>query len=104
MKLLFTSENRFLVSHAKNIVEADGIRTMLKNEYASGAMGELSPFDAWMELWVVDDGDYETAKAVLDSALASTPQPAWICTHCGEENDASFELCWSCNTARASEA
>ncbi len=54
MKLVYTNENRFIVNNAKNIVEAAGITVTLKNEFSVGGIGELSAFDAWLELWVVE--------------------------------------------------
>ena len=55
MKLVYTNENRMIVGNAKNILEGHGIETILKNEYAQGAVGEISAFDAWPELWVLND-------------------------------------------------
>lgn len=96
MKKVYTNENRFLVGNARNILEAEGIEVTLRNEHASSAMGELSPIDTWMELWVVDEGDYDRACNILDTALSETTAPEWACDSCGEMNDASFELCWQC--------
>ena len=55
MKLVYTNENPFLVSNAKNLIEAEGIGTFLKNEFAQGAVGETSAFDAWPEVWIFSD-------------------------------------------------
>lgn len=96
MKKVYTNENRFLVGNARNILEVDGIEVTLRNEHASSAMGELSPIDTWMELWVVHDRDYDRACTILDNALSDASAPAWTCGGCGEANDASFELCWQC--------
>lgn len=96
MKKVYTSENRFLVSNARNILEAAGIEVTLRNEYAGSAMGELSPIDTWMELWVVRERDYERACVILDEALSDSTAPPWTCASCGEVNDAAFELCWQC--------
>ncbi|MDE1463720.1 DUF2007 domain-containing protein [Spartinivicinus poritis] len=98
MKLIYTNENRFLVSNAKNLVENSGIAVTLKNEYAAGGMGDLSPLDTWLELWVVDDSDYEKAVQVIESSLSSVDSEEWNCNNCNEKNDASFEFCWSCQT------
>lgn len=99
MKKVYTNENRFLVGNARNILEGEGIEVALRNEHASSAMGELSPFDTWMELWVVQDRDYDRACSVLDDALSDVAAPEWVCQPCGEANDASFELCWQCGAA-----
>ncbi len=97
MKKVYTSENRFLVANARNILESHGVECALRNEYASSALGEISPIDTWVELWVVNESDYARACAILDSALSETTAPEWTCDRCGEVNDASFELCWQCS-------
>ena len=75
---------------------------MLKNEYAQGAMGELSVFDAWPELWVVEDRDYDAAVAIIDSALSESDASGWTCPRCRESNGPAFESCWKCGAARNS--
>ena len=99
MKLLYTNENRLLVSNIKNIVEYAGIKVTLKNEFAGGGVGELSTIDSWLELWVVDS-DYEKASKVIASCINSDNTQGWFCSKCAEKNDASFDFCWSCQTER----
>lgn len=100
MKLIYTDSNRFLVSNAKNVVENAGIPVTLKNEYATGAVGELSPIDSWLELWVSNDEDYEKARKLLESIVSADDKVNWVCTHCDEKNDASFDFCWNCQTEK----
>lgn len=99
MKKVYTNENRFLVGNARNLLEAEGIEVTFRNEHASSAMGELSPIDTWMELWVVNNHDYDRACTILDTALSQASAPEWACGSCGENNDASFELCWQCGAS-----
>ena len=96
MKLIYTNENRLLVGNARNIVESAGIEVVLKNEYAAGGTGELSPLDTWPELWVVRDSDYGKAVGLLENVLAPRNAEEWRCSYCSELNDASFEVCWKC--------
>lgn len=97
MKLLYTAEHLPLVWHARNLVEEAGYACVLRNEYAGGGAGELSPFDVWPELWIVEDLHYERARTALAAALTrSLGEPPWQCRHCGERNEGSFELCWKC--------
>lgn len=98
MRMVFTNDNRIIVGNAKNILESHGFEIFLKNEYASSAVGELSAFDAWLELWVINDKDYARACSVLEHALSKKDAPPWVCNNCNEDNDASFELCWNCGT------
>lgn len=96
MKLIYTHENRVLVSNTRNLVENAGIETVLRNEYAAGGMGELSPWDSWVELWVVNDADYQPALALIEQAHGPVPAAEWRCPQCRELNDGAFEVCWNC--------
>lgn len=96
MKLLYTNENRYLVHNIQNIIENAGIDIMLKNEFAAGAAGDLVPHETWLELWVMNDSDYDKALAILDASFSSDNDKGWVCSNCNEKNDASFEFCWQC--------
>ncbi|UTF58915.1 DUF2007 domain-containing protein [Gilvimarinus sp. DA14] len=99
MQLVYTHENKILVENARNLLRENGIDSRLKNEYAAGAMGDLSPIQTWPELWA-DEADYAKAKAIIDDLLNRPAGQAWYCPQCGEENDASFEVCWHCQSER----
>jgi putative signal transducing protein len=94
--MVYTNGNRFIVANAKNILESYGLQIAVKNEFASSAIGEVSPFDAWVELWVVRDRDYDVACRILESAISDEHAAPWACKRCNEENDESFEFCWNC--------
>ncbi|NHN38640.1 DUF2007 domain-containing protein [Pseudomaricurvus alcaniphilus] len=96
MKLIYTNENRLLVGNVQNILEAHNIEVILKNEYSQGAVGELSVFDSWPELWILMDSDYEKAVKVIENYKSKESDPEWVCSTCGESNDASFDSCWKC--------
>ena len=98
MQLVYTHENRILVGNIKNILEGHRIEVLLKNEFAQSAVGELPPIDAWLELWIIDDRDYDNAKRLIDEALAGADGPDWQCRQCGETNGALFEVCWQCQS------
>jgi len=95
MKLAYTHEDRLIVANARNILEAARINVLTKNEFAAGAIGELSAFDAWLELWV-EETDFEKAKNLLATAMSRADAKEWICSVCDESNDPSFETCWKC--------
>ena len=69
MKLLYTHENPALVGYAKNLVEDAGIQVTLKNEFSAGGMAP--PYNLNSELWILDDGDFDTALSVLAPLLES---------------------------------
>lgn len=96
---VFASENRFNVQQIKDLLEAKGIECFIKNEYAIGGVGELSPFDAWPEVWLKDEEWLERAQQFINQFLRQSEQSHdWFCSKCGEKNEASFEICWQCGT------
>jgi len=96
MKILYSNENMFLVNNVKNIIESNDISTFIKNEFAQGAIGEVSAIDSWPELWVHDDTDFEQAVEVLENSQKNIKGEDWACKKCSETNDPSFEICWNC--------
>jgi hypothetical protein len=98
MKRVYSNENHFLVNNAKTLIDAQGINTFIKNEFAQGAVGETSPFDAWLEVWVTNDGDFEQALNILKTSNSSKEGKDWVCRSCSEENAPSFEVCWNCQS------
>lgn len=98
MKLVYTNPNRMMVENAKNLVEATGISTRIKNEYLSAGMGELSGIDTWPELWVLNDDDCDKAKLHIKPLMTVDPGQEWFCSECEESNAATFDSCWSCQT------
>ncbi|MEM7083829.1 MAG: DUF2007 domain-containing protein [Pseudomonadota bacterium] len=103
MKLAYTNANRMMVLNVQNLLEREGIKTLLRNEYAVGAMGEISPFEVWLEVWVFNQADYNRARTLVSTSISDSHAPEWLCHECGERNDPSFDFCWNCQTdARAS--
>ena len=67
MKRVFGSYNQQLVHHAKNLLEAAGIRVLVRNQYLSSAMGELPPAECEAQIWVLEDADLARAEEILHS-------------------------------------
>lgn len=98
MKKLYSAENRLLVFHIKNLLEAEGVETQLKNEFASGGVGDLAPLDTWIELWV-DEDSFDDAGLKLKGIIHGLENPSKkiiVCSSCSEESDAHFKVCWNC--------
>jgi hypothetical protein len=74
-----------------------GIRARIFNANASSLAGEL-PIEASLpQVWVVDPADAERAREVIDAYQREAPPQGTVkCPNCGEENPASFDLCWNC--------
>jgi hypothetical protein len=98
MKMVFSNENSFIVNNIKNLLESEGISVFIKNEFAQGAVGEISAFDSWPEVWIKEDSDYDNAIEMVKSVQNKQETVDWICKQCAENNDASFEVCWQCQS------
>jgi hypothetical protein len=97
LKRIYSSHNLIAVHHARNVLEAEGIRAVVKNEMLSSAMGELPPAECQAELWV-DASDAARAEQIL--LRKETPEPGWTCG-CGETLGGQFTQCWRCGAYRA---
>jgi len=98
MKRVFSSHNQILLHHSRNLLEAEGIGTEVRNLMLASAMGELPPAECQAELWV-EDQDRERAEAVLTRKPAG---PDWKCA-CGETLGPQFAQCWNCGALRTPE-
>ena len=97
MKRIFSSFNRIAVHHARNLLDAEGIRAVVKNEYLSSAMGDLPPAECQAEVWLLDEFDQHRAEELLKRQITG---PDWTCA-CGETSGAQFTQCWRCGAYRA---
>jgi hypothetical protein len=101
VKRVFSSYNLAAVHHARNVLDAAGIRAVVKNQYLSSAMGDLPPTECQPELWVLNDADAGRAEKLL--FFTEPAGEAWTCP-CGEALGGQFTQCWSCGAYRATEA
>lgn len=98
LKRVYSHHDRFMVFQAKQLLDDYGIPCFVKNEYAIGGVGELSPFDSMPELWLSDEEWLPRATKLISSLqlAADEPKASWRCGQCNEQNDGHFELCWQC--------
>ena len=74
-----------------------GIRAHVFNEHASSIVGDVPPDVASPQVWLDDDSDRARADIVLSAYQRERSRAgSFICAKCGEENPATFELCWRC--------
>ena len=98
MKCVYSSHDGLLVDYLHGLLEANGIPCMRRNQFLSGAAGELPPNECWPEVWVADDSDLLRAQTVIHRALEDTEKSAndWVCPDCKERIEAQFVTCWNC--------
>ena len=101
MKRVYSSLNRMLAHHAKNLLEAEGIACRVRNENLAGAMGEVPFLECEMELWVLEERDAARAVEILRYGPLPPLEkgPGWRCA-CGEMLETQFTQCWNCGALR----
>ncbi len=103
MKRVYSSPVSLMVGHLRNILEAEGIRCFVKNEFLAGGAGELPPTECWPELWVERAIDYERAERLVRETLEAGANTggSWTCPGCREVLQSQFMVCWNCGTPRS---
>jgi hypothetical protein len=98
---VYTARTLADVANVKNVLEANGVPCILRNEFVGAGVGELPPIECWPEVWV-DDADAEVASELLTHAAEEPDRDRkpWRCRTCRERVDAVFARCWSCGTRR----
>ena len=101
MKKVLSTLDPVATGFVGSLLEQSGIEFTVRNQYSSGAMGELPVTECWPEIWVINDEDYEAAQEIARQATADTNDKAkpWLCA-CGEQIEAQFASCWNCGGVR----
>jgi len=90
----------------RDLLERRGIDAYVFGEHTYSVLG-VNPL-AWPQVWVAEDRDFEPAKALVndyeqarrDLAASAAAGEQWRCAACGETNEATFDVCWSCGEPR----
>lgn len=98
MKRVYSAQDGLFVEYLQQLLEEQGIPTVLRNQFLSGGVGELPPNECWPELWVTNDADASAARQLIDDAIRDldTPRENWTCPNCGERIEGQFTACWNC--------
>jgi rubrerythrin len=103
MRLVFENIDFTIVGHMQNLLEAEGIRTELRNAGSAGLAGEVPYTQVYPELWVLNNDDETKARAIIkdyqDKAESTPVGPDWTCLQCGESVEGIFAECWKCGAA-----
>ena len=99
MKTVYSAANISVVSIFQNILEGNGIRCWIKNQFLYSGMGEIPPIECWPQL-CVEDEDFEEAQRIVDEALSGPERAGWKCSSCGEDIEGQFTECWKCGKGR----
>jgi Putative prokaryotic signal transducing protein len=96
---VYSSYDLVAAHHARNLLEAEGIRAEVRNERLSSAMGELPPAECQVEVWVLEARDVVRAERLLREGPRASGPP-WTCAGCGESMEPQFSQCWRCGALR----
>ena len=102
MRRIYVSHDSMIIGHARQVLENNAIRCIVRNDFLLGGAGELPVNETWPELWVVDDGEFERARALIDALVETATASAipWDCGFCGERIEGQFTDCWACGASR----
>ena len=103
MKRVYRAATLLQVAHARNVLLTAGIQSELRNQYLSGALGDLPMMETWPEVFV-DDADELFALSALARSQARPLGNPWRCVACGEESEPQFTQCWRCGAEAATAA
>ncbi len=100
MQRIFTAANRFDAYLLVDRLAHAGIKAHVFNENMSSIVGDVPPDVAQPQVWLDDDADRERADAVLRAyQIERNRTGTLVCARCGEENPATFDLCWQCGSS-----
>jgi ribosomal protein L40E len=100
MKRFYATPTRVDAYLLRDRLRHAGIDAHVFNEHASSIVGDLPPEVAWLQVWLDDDADMARAQQALAAwnvERARTGEQR--CLRCGEDNPATFELCWKCGAS-----
>ncbi len=100
MKRIYSAPVLAMVENVKNVLELNGVKSTITNQYLSAGVGELPPIESWPQLWVEEE-DVERASEVIQATGKNEPEKVWVCPNCNEEVEEQFTECWNCGTARS---
>lgn len=104
MHKVYSHPSEAMVHLVKAELENHGIETVVRGEHAAAVMGGGAGFDAWVELWVVDEQRIseaeEIVQAVMDEEATDVSGQSWTCTRCGTVVEPQFTSCWNCGADR----
>lgn len=90
----------------KASLESVGIEAHVMGDNLQNAVGDLPAASIAPVVWV-HAKNYEQARTIISEQLerrqsVSTLASRWICGECGEPNEATFDICWKCETEHGS--
>lgn len=90
------------VGQLQSLLESNGIRTFLKNQFVSSVLGEIPFVEVVPQLFILEEKDLLRARELLQmDRPMEEPAADWKCAQCGVDVEGNFDRCWNCNTENA---
>jgi len=100
------------LKRCRDVIEAEtlrirlasaGIHAVVQGGQTATALSYVGSAVGYPQVEVTED-DYQSAVAILEAdRVALATAGGWGCSRCGEYNEPSFDICWSCNKTRGPE-
>lgn len=89
----------------RSLLQAAGIEVVIRGDDVFPLQGgSLLHMETRPSVWVLDDGRYGEALAIVaeyeDHDSAPPADATWRCERCGEISEGQFDVCWSCGRNR----
>jgi len=97
MKEVFRHAELHRVTRYRDLLEAEGIQTLIRNEALS--VNEAPIYEFYPNLCVMNDEDYPRATQLMkkhDERMAVGSEIEVSCPSCGEVNPGNFDECFNC--------
>ena len=98
MKRIFSAPILTIVANVRNVLEINGIESVIRNQYLCAGVGELPPIECWPTLWVAEQDEARALELI--EADEDQSGHVWKCPKCGEEVEGQFDICWNCGTEK----
>jgi len=107
---VFEDFNFSRVGQMQSLLDSQGIKTFLKNEFGSSVVGELPFVEVIPQLYILEEKDLARAMDLLrlEQPVARADENGadengagenWICPECRAEVEGNFSRCWCCGAA-----
>ncbi len=94
---IYRNRDSATVGSLQSLLEAEGIRTYLRNDNVSRMMVEIP--ETFPALCVMDAADVDRGVALVREYIESPRDdagPERTCPKCGEQSPGTFDACWNC--------
>ncbi len=97
MTEVFRNHDSATIGSLQSLLESNGIKTYLQNEFA--ALTTIILSETATALCILDDADVERGVTIIREYLEASNASAakeLTCPNCGELSPGTFAVCWKC--------